>query len=189
VAAIFGLAGCAINPPPSAPVELTFAQVAPIRLPVRSVDIVMPQVTDIVPSDASLEWPQSPASALEKLLRHQLVADGTGDQVLVVHVDRADVMRRDIPGENAWAGIFATGPSTVYDLTVRVSFSLDQSTPPRLVTARIAGDRQVTVVDGMSPADRDRSFFAATEKLMNEVAVSINDVIKRNVLSAPETGH
>ena len=180
--AIFFLSACAIEPQQPFVSDLTFEQIPVLTLPVARIDIEMPQVTDIVPNDASFDVPQPPAAAVNKLLQHQLVASGMGNDVLKVRVERADVIKRSLQPRADFVGFFSYDPVAAYDFQVRVVFELSQENPSRLASARVAGNRHVTITEAMSIAEQDSALFKATENLMNEVANSIDDVVKRNFL-------
>jgi hypothetical protein len=182
------LSSCAIEPPSFIAPDLTFAQVRQIDIPVSVINIVSPQITEVLPTEASVEFPVPPQKAIEDLLRHQLVATGTSRRVLNVHIVQAEVYRRDLKRKSGIEAAFTVEPQSIYDM--RVEIRMDMSDPSdtgsAYVTGRVTGDRQLTIMENDSPAQRDRTFFGMTEKMANDIAKSLDQIMHEKFLSAPE---
>ena len=182
------LSSCAIDPPSFTAPDLTFAQVRQIWVPVRAVNIILPQITEVLPSEASVEFPVPPQKAIEDLLRYQFITTGKGSRILNVHIMQAEVYRRDLKRKSGIKAIFTVEPQAVYDM--RIEIRMDMYDPSDLnsthVTGRVTGDRKLAIMEYDSPAERDRAFFGMTEKMTNDIAKSLDQIMREKFLSAPE---
>lgn len=172
-----------MDPAIGRPPELTFEHVPAIRLNVKDIEV---KDTYRPPMQAPhvehlLESPLY--DAVHRLAEHQLTAAGTGDR-LVVAIEDAGIISKKLPLKNGVEGALTHEASERYDgrVVVRVDYYRDGAPEARAGYVEATAERSVMLYEDMTPAERERLLFDVTEGLANDIARSI-DAIMRDKLS------
>jgi hypothetical protein len=173
------LAGCETPATkPSFP-DIRFTDQPLLRLDVASVDIQ----DDFHPSFRSPNvehlFPVSPEHAMENWARDRLQATGTTRRARVRIID-ASVKETELPRTKGLSGAFTTDQAERYDATAEMSIDLlnDRGFVDRTVSAKVA--RSQSVVEGITPNQRDEVWYAMTKALMADLDQELERQMRAN---------
>lgn len=179
--AIFALAlgACASAPPTTALPQLTFEQMQPISLNVARVEIIDAYRVPVSQDHVEHLLPVSPAETARKLVEKTLVPAGAGN-VLRVIIDDASARVQKLPVRDDFWGNFTREPSEKYHAHVALRFELADERAPDIVLghASVIADRTKTVLEHVSPADRDRAYFALAEDLAGDIYNGLSTTVR-----------
>lgn len=184
LALALSLAACTTAPPATnALPELTFEQMAPISLHVAKIEVHDEFRTPVTQDHVEHLFPKTPAAAARELVEKKLTADGF-DNILRVIIEDASVIEQKLPVSNDFWSNFTREPSERYNARVSLRFELVNEQAPDIIIghASVIGERTKTVIEGTSPADRDRAYIALTEELMGDLYNGLDTVV-RNTFS------
>jgi len=172
------LAGCEEGPPSSQPPEMTFANLQPIQVNAAKVDVVDNYKPPMQDPNVEHTFKTPPYVAAEKLLQKQLAPAGTENTLRAIIVD-ASVVREELPVTKGLAGIFEQEPAERLKGKVMVKFELVSPNAPDIVLghAEVLARRDKSLMEGISPADRDRAYFALTDDLMDDLNDGLRSIV------------
>jgi len=173
------LAGCAEGPPITTTPDLTFANLQPISVNASSVDVIDDYKPPLRDPNIEHSFRLPTYTALERLLRHQLIATGTENELRAI-IEDASVVREQLPQDTGFMSYFEQQPAVRLKAKVLIRFELVDPKAPDIVLshADVIANREKTLMDGLSPADRDQAYFTLTEDLMNEVNEGLESIVK-----------
>ena len=172
------LAACTDGPPISTTPDLTFDHLSPIAINAAGVDVVDNYKPPLKDPNVEHTFHLPPYIAAERLLRHQLNPVGTQNRLRAMIVD-ASVVRVDVPDDHGIVGYF-TPHQVRLKATMVVRFELFDSKAPDIVLgqADVVANREKTISDDISPAERDQAYFELDEKLMDNLNEGLNSIVK-----------
>ncbi len=175
------LSGCQDAPPQSATPQLTLAQVKPIRLNVGKIDVINKYVPPMREPNVDHLFQQTPQQVVEALIDKQLVASGNDQTLRAIIVD-ASVVKQTMTGDSGIGGLFSPAPSEKYHARVAVRFELVNNDAPDVVLAHaeVSTEREKTLFEDASLADRDAAFFALDEAIVNDLSNGFNTTVRNS---------
>lgn len=163
---------------PSFP-DIRFTDEPLLRLDVAAVDIQ----DDFHPSfrtpNVEHLFPVSPEHAMENWARDRLQATGTTRRARVRIID-ASVKETELPRTKGLTGAFTTDQAERYDATAEMSVDLvnDRGYVDRTISAKAA--RSQSVAEGITPNQRDETWYAMTKELMAELDRELERQMRAN---------
>jgi len=168
IVAILMLAACESAPPrPNFP-DIHITGAPPIRLAVGGIDIR----NDFKPSfqNPHVEhlFPIPPVHAMENWAHDRLVAAG-GNARAVFTISDASVTETELKKkEEGITGAFTKEPAQRYDATLEVTLSIVDERGMPVRTVNVKAFRSQTVLEGITPNDREQAWYDLTKTLMND---------------------
>ena len=172
-------------PAPQSLPALTFEQMQPVALNVAKIEVSDEFNTPVTEGHVEQLFPLSPASAAKNLAEKKLTAEGSGN-ILRVIIEDGSVKETKLPvGQDFWSN-FSREPSERYDARVSLRFELVNEQAPDVVIghASVVAERAKTVLEGTSPADRDRAWTEMTNEMMSDLYNGFDGVV-RNTFAKP----
>ena len=166
--AILVLTACESAPPrPNFP-DIHVSGEAPIRLAVGGVDIRNDYKASFQPPHVEHLFPIPPAHAMENWAHDRVVAAGGNARAVFVIADASVVETELKKKEEGITGAFTKEPAQRYDATVAATLNLidERGTPVRTVTVKAF--RSQTVLEGVTPNEREQAWYDMTKALMND---------------------
>lgn len=166
--AILVFTACESAPPrPNFP-DIHISGEAPIRLAVGGVDIRNDYKASFQPPHVEHLFPIPPAHAMENWAHDRLVAAGGNARAVFIIADASVVETELKKKEEGITGAFTKEPAQRYDATVAATLNLidERGTPVRTVTVKAF--RSQTVLEGVTPNEREQAWYDMTKALMND---------------------
>lgn len=178
VLALF-LASCQDAPPSTAVPQLTFDVVRAVSLDVARVEVADKYRPPGSTPHVEHLFKLSPAAVVRRMAQEKLVPQGSLDTLRVV-IEDASVVRKDLPVTEGVAGLFHKEPSETYHARVVVRFErLDEHSGAVTGSATVTSERERTLLEDASPADRDMTFFRMTEDIMRDLDAEFSGIVRR----------
>ncbi len=166
----FALAGtltaCDTPPPRPSYADIRFTEEPPIRLAVGAVDVASDFKPGFQSPDVEHLFPVPPARALENWAHDRLQAAGGTARARFTIVD-AKVIETELPKKKEGiTGALTKEPAQRYDATVTARLDLidDHGVPVR--TVNVTSARSQSVLEGITPNERDQTWYDMTKALM-----------------------
>ncbi|NVK19753.1 MAG: hypothetical protein HWE30_13720 [Methylocystaceae bacterium] len=178
---IVGLAACVQTAPPVQILpEITFVHLPQLKLDVAAIDVVNESKASSEGRDVSLQFPTSPAKAINNWVRDRLVP--AGDQgVARVTILEATALETKLDKATGVKGLFTTDQSERYSVTANVRIDvLDRNGNVRAFSSAQT-NRYTTVAEDISLLDRERAWFNLVEKLMTDFNAAMDANVKNNL--------
>jgi hypothetical protein len=173
------LAGCTTAPPrPDFP-DLRFTAEPPLRIDVASLE-VQPifQMTFREPHVEHL-FPVTPERTLENWAHDRLRPVGRAGRV-VMKILNASVVETDLPVDQSLTGTFTTQPSERYDLAIEATVQAYDPNGLIARTANVRTARSQSVLQGITPNERDRTWYEMTKAAMVDFDRQMESEIRAN---------
>lgn len=179
VVALVTLAGCSEGPPDSRLPELTFANMQPLAVEAARVEVINNYKPPMKEPNVEHTFPLPPALAAEKLVQNQIIAAGT-QHVLRALIEDASVVREKLPVETGFTDMFVREPAEKLKARVLLRFELVNENAPDIVLghANVVATREKTLIEDISPADRDAAYFELTKALTQDLREGFNASVK-----------
>ncbi len=176
---IAALTGCMEGPPVSTPPDMTFANFQPLPINAAKIEVVDNYKPPMQDPNVEHSFRTPPYVAAERLLKKQLVAAGN-DNVLRAIIEDASVVSEELPTTKGFMGAFTQEPSERLKAKVLVRFELVNPRAPDVVLghAEVIAKRDKSLMESISPADRDRAYFSLTEDLMDDLNDGMRSIVK-----------
>jgi hypothetical protein len=177
--AVIFLSGCNISPPEQATPDLTFEQVAPVFLGVSQIRFVDEYQMPMAAPHVEHFFKSPPGTVVKQLVEKQVRATGT-EHVLRVVIEDAAVTEKSLKTTPGVEGIFKVEPAVTYNARMALRFEMIDDAAPDVILghARVTATRSTTLLEGLSPADRDRAFFTLTEQMMADISRGIQTTVR-----------
>ena len=160
--------------------DITFAHLPAIALDVAEIRIVKVYVPPLKRPHVDHEFPVPPLRAAERWVKDRLKAVGQ-DGVATVTIHDAGVTESRLGRMGGIKGTFTTEQSERYDAAVEVAIEVRGGKGLRVASATARTERNRTVPEDISLADREKVWFALTENLMREFDRAFEAQIKRHL--------
>jgi hypothetical protein len=161
------LAACTSPPAPPTFPDIRFTGEAPIRLAVSTIQIQ----SDFRPTFQSPHvehlFPVTPAHAMENWVHDRLVAAGGSNTFARFVIKDASVVEVELKKQKEGiTGAFTTEPAQRYDATIAATLQIvdEHGLPVRTVEVRVT--RSQSVLEGITPNQRDQTWYDMTKTLM-----------------------
>lgn len=162
------LASCESPPPRPTFPDIRFTGERPIRLAVAAVDVQSNFRPGFQAPHVEHLFPVPPARAMENWAHDRLVASGGGPRARFV-IEDASVIEVELKKkEEGITGAFTKEPAQRYDATVAATLQIvdDHGVPVRTVSVKAS--RSQSVLEGITPNDRDKTWYDMTIALMTD---------------------
>jgi len=176
-AALLALTGCTKPAPPGAQfADITFQQYPRFNFAVGKIEIVREYAPPGAAPNVDHLFPVTPMQMAERWARDRLAAVGGPGELRFV-IKRASVVESQLPRTTGIRGAFTTDAAQRYDAVVEVEIEIRNERGYRdgLVTAR--AERRQSVLENISLAEREQTWFAMTEGLGRD----LNQELERNI--------
>jgi hypothetical protein len=174
------LASCA-TPPPPRPIfaDLRYTAEPPIRLEVSAIEIRDEYQAPFKAPNVDHLFPVPPAKAAENWAHDRLKATGkTGRAIFILK--NASVTETELPKSQGLTGALTTEPAQRYDLALQATVEIvdDRGLPIR--TANVSTTRSQSVLEDISPNQRDQAWYDMTKAAMAEFGPQLASEIRDN---------
>ena len=168
IVAILMLAACESAPPrPNFP-DIHITGAPPIRLAVGGIDIRNDYKPSFQGPHVEHLFPIPPVHAMENWAHDRLVAAG-GNARAVFIISDASVTETELKKkEEGITGALTNEPAQRYDATVEVTLSIVDERGMPVRTVNVKAFRSQTVLEGITPNDREQAWYDLTKTLMND---------------------
>jgi len=160
------LAACESAPPRPTYPDIHFTSTPPIRLAVGGVDIRSEFKPTFRSPNVEHLFPVPPARAAENWAHDRLQASGSGTQRARFTIQDASVTETELPKKTGLTATFTKEPAEQYDATLACMVEIvdDHGVPLRSVAVKVT--RSHTVLEGITPNERDQAWYDMTKTLM-----------------------
>lgn len=161
-----GLAACESAPPRPTFADIRFTDAAPIRLAVAAVDVTSDFKASFQSPHVEHLFPVPPARAMENWARDRLVA-GRGQARARFLIQVASVVEAELKKkEEGITGAFTKEPAQRYDAAVQATLSIVDDRGQTVRTVTVKATRSQSVLEGITPNDREKTWYDMTKALM-----------------------
>jgi hypothetical protein len=160
------LVGCDSAPPRPTFADIRFTDAPPIRLAVAGIDVVSEFKSSFQSPHVEHLFPVPPARAMENWAHDRLAAAARSARARFVIQDASVVEVELKKKEEGITGALTKEPAQRYDATVQATLSIldDRGTMVRTVTVKAS--RSQTVLEGITPNDREKTWYDMIKALM-----------------------
>jgi hypothetical protein len=159
------LAGCGSPPPHPQYPDIRFNNEPPIALAVGTVSLREDYTPSDQPPHVEEHFPVTPMRALENWAHDRLRASGGPDRA-VIDITDASVVEAALPRKTGVSTWFTNEQSERYDMTIKVTINVVDSTGLVVRTATVRAARSQTVGENISPDQRDQTRYDMTKDIM-----------------------
>ncbi len=157
-------ASCESPPPRPTFPDIRFSG-TPIRLAVGNIQVENQFKAGFQPPHVEHLFPVPPQRALENWVRDRLVAAGGAARARFTIAD-ASVIETELKKDGGIAGAFTKEPAQRYDATVQATLSIVDDHGVALLTATVKAARSQSVLEGITPNEREKTWYEMTNALM-----------------------
>jgi hypothetical protein len=158
------LAACHTPPPRPTYPDIRFTGETPIRLAVGAVDVRSDYKPTFQSPHVDHLFPVAPARAAENWAHDRLQAGGGAARARFTILD-ASVIETELPKKEGISAAFTKEASERYDATLAAKLEIvdERGLALRTVTAKVT--RSQSVLEGITPNERDQSWYDMTKAL------------------------
>jgi hypothetical protein len=181
MALLTGLAACDTAPPRPTYPDIRFTGAAPIRLAVNAVDVGSEYKPTFRPPHVEHLFPVPPAQAAENWAHDRLQAGG-GSARARFTIQDASVIETELPKKSEGiSGAFKKEAAERYDATLRAKLDIldARGLPLRTVTVKVV--RSQSVLEGITPNERDQTWYDMTKAIMADFDQQMSAEISANL--------
>jgi hypothetical protein len=181
MALLTGLAACDTAPPRPTYPDIRFTGAAPIRLAVNAVDVGGEYKPTFRPPHVEHLFPVPPAQAAENWAHDRLQAGG-GSARARFTIQDASVIETELPKKSEGiSGAFKKEATERYDATLRAKLDIldARGLPLRTVTVKVV--RSQSVLEGITPNERDQTWYDMTKAIMADFDQQMSAEISANL--------
>lgn len=161
------LAGCESPPPRPTFPDIHFTDEQPIRLAIgAAVDIQSNFRSSFQAPHVEHLFPVPPAHAMENWARDRLVAGGGNARARFIIEDASVVEFQLKKKEEGITGALTKEPAQRYDATVAATLQIIDDHGVLVRTVSVKASRSQSVLEGITPNDRDKTWYDITMALM-----------------------
>ncbi|HUB97576.1 MAG TPA: hypothetical protein VL993_16755 [Stellaceae bacterium] len=159
------LAGCEAPPPHLEFPDLRFTAEPPLQIDVGRLEVQDIYRMPYHEPDVEHLFPVTPLHALENWAHDRLRPVGTGGRV-VMQILNARVVEVELPVRQGLQGAFTTQPSERYDLSIEATVQVYDAHGLLARTANVKTERSQSTLQGITPDERDRTWYNMTQAAM-----------------------
>jgi hypothetical protein len=180
IALLAGLAACDTAPPRPTYPDIHFTNEAPIRLAVSVIDVRNDYKPTFRSPHVEHLFPVPPAQAAENWAHDRLRAGG-GAVSARFTIQDASVIETPLPKKEGISGAFKKEATERYDATLRATLDIVDARgfALRTVSAKVA--RSQSVLEGITPNERDQTWYDMTKALMADFDQQMSAEISGNL--------
>jgi hypothetical protein len=160
------LAGCDSAPPRPSFSDIRFTDAPPIRLAVGGIDIASEFRASFQSPHVEHLFPVPPARAMENWAHDRLAAASGAARARFVIQDASVVEVELKKKEEGITGALTKEPAQRYDASVQATLSILDDRGAMMRTVSVKAARSQTVLEGITPNDREKTWYDMTKALM-----------------------
>jgi len=178
-AVVVVVAGCSSPPPHPTFPDIRFTGEAPIRLDVATLDVRDEYQPPMRAPNVDHLFPVTPARAAENWARDRLKPTGKAGRVVFI-LRNASVIETALPKTGGISGAFTTQAAERYDLTLQATVQIVDAQGLPVRTANVQAQRSQSVLENITPNDRDRTWYDMTKAAMADFDTQMENEIRNN---------
>jgi hypothetical protein len=165
---LVSLVGCNTPPPQQKLPEITYAEMALIRLDVRAVEVIWSYAPPYKAPNVDHLFAVPPGRAAERWANDRLKPEGSQGLARFI-IRNASVVQTRLKTTGGVSGLFKAEQSDRYDAVLEVELRLQDSSGLKdgVVSARATATQ--TVPENITLNDLEKTWFGMTESLMREL--------------------
>lgn len=179
IACLGFLAGCETPPPPPTFAEIRFTGLPPLALDVATIEIRSEFQPQFRPPYVEHVFPVSPQRAVETWARDRLRSVGRQGTARFTLLD-ASVVETELPRTGGIKGEFTTQVAERYDASLAARLEILDAHGFPVRTANVKVVRSQSVLEGLTPNQRDQSWYDMTRALMTDFNQQMEAEIRAN---------
>ena len=181
IAVLAAVAACNTAPPRPTYPDIRFTTQPPIRLAVSSVDVRSEYKPTFQSPHVEHLFPVPPAQAAENWAHDRLQAGGGGARARFTIQD-ASVIETELKKKTEGiTGAFKKEPTERYDATLRGMLEIVDERGFALRTVTVKVVRSQSVIEGITPNERDQTWYDMTKALMGDFDQQMSAEISANL--------
>lgn len=181
MALLIGLAACDTAPPRPTYPDIRFTGAPPIRLAVSAVDVGSEYKPTFRPPHVEHLFPVPPAQAAENWA-HDRLQSGGGSARARFTIQDASVIETELPKKSEGiSGAFKKEATERYDATLRATLAILDARGLPLRTVTVKAMRSQSVIEGITPNERDQTWYDMTKALMTDFDQQMSAEISANL--------
>jgi hypothetical protein len=173
------LAGCSSPPPRPTFPDIRFTSEAPIGLDVATLEVRDEYQPPMRSPNVDHLFPVTPAHAAENWAHDRLKPTGKAGRVVFI-LRNASVIETELPKTGGVSGAFTTQAAERYDLTLQATVQIVDAQGLPVRTANVQAQRSQSVLEGITPNDRDRTWYDMTKAAMADFDSQMENEIRNN---------
>lgn len=182
ISLLAGLAACDTSPPRPTYPDIRFISEAPIRLAVSTIDVRSEYKPTFQSPHVEHLFPVPPAQAAENWARDRLKAGGSGAVSARFTIQDASVIETELKKKSEGiSGAFKKEPTERYDATLRAALEIVDAHGLALRTVTVKVVRSQSVLEGITPNERDQTWYDMTKALMADFDQQMSAEISANL--------
>lgn len=180
VALLSGLSAC--DTPPKRPTypDIRFTDEAPFRLAIASVDVVTEYRAPFHPPNVDHIFPVMPSHAMENWAHDRLQAAGGPGRAKFTTLNATVAETALTKKSEGLTATFTKEASERYDATVQATLQILDERGFPLRTVQVKASRSQTVIEGITPNDREKAWYEMTKALMADFDQQMDIEIRGN---------
>jgi hypothetical protein len=182
IAVLAGLAACDTAPPRPTYPDIHFTNETPIRLAVSVVDVRNDYKPTFQSPHVEHLFPVPPAQAAENWAHDRLQAGGGAAVSARFTIQEASVIETQLPKKSEGiSGAFKKEATERYDATLRAMLEIVDARGFALRTVTTKVVRSQSVLEGITPNERDQTWYDMTKALMADFDQQMSAEISANL--------
>ena len=173
------LAGCDTAPPPPTFPDIRFTGLPPLALDVASIEIRSEFQPQFHPPYVEHVFPVSPERAIETWARDRLRSVGRQGTARFTLLD-ASVVETELPRTGGIKGEFTTQVAERYDASLAARLDILDARGFPVRTANVKVVRSQSVLEGLTPNQRDQTWYDMTRALVTDFNQQMESEIRGN---------
>jgi hypothetical protein len=181
IALLAGLAACNTAPPRPTYPDIRFTSEAPIRLAVGAVDLRNEYKPTFQSPHVEHLFPVSPAQAVENWAHDRLQAGGGAMHARFTIQDASVIETQLKKKSEGISGAFKKEATERYDATLRATLEIVDARGFAVRTVTVKAVRSQSVIEGITPNERDQTWYDMTKALMADFDQQMSAEISGNL--------
>jgi hypothetical protein len=173
------LSACSSPPPRPTFADIHFTSEPPIELDVARIEVRVAYQPPYQPPHVEHLFPIPPEHALENWAHDRLKAVGSSGEAVFTITD-ASVIETDLKTQGGLSGAFTTQPAERYDMTLAANLVVGDASGLNQRTASVKTMRSQSLLQGITPNDRDKAWYDMTVKAMDDFDHQMASEIRNN---------
>lgn len=184
IAVLAGLTACTTAPPRPTYPDIRFTNEAPIRLAVSAIDVRNEYKPTFQSPHVEHLFPVPPAQAAENWAHDRLQAGGASGGAARARftIQDASVIETELQKKSEGiSGAFKKEATERYDATLRATLEILDARGFALRTVTVKAVRSQSVIEGITPNERDQTWYDMTKALMTDFDQQMSAEISANL--------
>ncbi|HZT50302.1 MAG TPA: hypothetical protein VFA22_00125 [Stellaceae bacterium] len=179
LACLVALAGCSAPPPTPTYADLRYTGEPPIRLDAASLEVREDYHPPFRAPNVDHLFPVPPMRALENWAHDRLKPTGNAGRIVFI-VRNASVIETELPKQEGLSATFTKQPAERYDLAIQATVQIVDAQGLPVRVANVQTSRSQSVLEGITPNDRDRAWYDMTKAAMADFDKQMDSEIRNN---------